>query len=521
MAGRCIDLRDQTTQNVLALPPGPTVNFDGEFTINQVDVFARELSQNILENLERNPVQIAVNKYGDTFYEANNYLNDLFRQLTQDRLSEFPDAERRFARGNVSTLELADFIEAFNYTPQGIIDQTDYFKLLREIDAYYKDSFTKSIMGGFCNTLQNAFSQIDSFYDLIGTVAGIINDALSLIAKIQNFDGFPEFSAQVIVRSTIQRIKTLILNAIGEIMRSVSDAIDNFNIRRIIQGLENVPIASVKAIMTTREQLCAFFTPDNERTIKDKVSGFIDYTISLFENPGLDQIQSMAFRFCALATSIEALFKEIKRPLDEYGLRFQRIGKRMQAISNLNTSTAISNGAVRYSPQRRQEGINRLRARWTGAAGRKITPSENDESITIPAITASEYQNLPRCGKVFRNEDSRIKLEGEWVKELGITGYTRINLDVKVYLMRLQEKVGSTITITRGWYSKEYNDSIGGDPENSHLSGFVVKIKNENLGDPSEPTFARKFFESGFKYIIVYEDYIHLDIREHQNDSNP
>ena len=511
MAGKCIDLRDQTTQNALALPPGPTVNFDGEFTVNQIDVFARELSENILENLEQNPVQNAVNRYGETFYEANNYLNDLFRQLTQDRLSEFPEAERRFARGNISTLELADFIEAYNYTPQGIIDQTDYLKLLREIDGYYKDSFTKSIMGGFCNTLQSAFSQIDAFYDLIGAVAGIINDALSLIAKIQNFDGFPEFSLQALVNETITKIKELILNAIDEIIQAVQDAINNFNITQIIGALRNTPIASVKAIMTTKEQLCAFFTEENKKSIKDRVSGFIDYTISLFENPGLEQIQSMAFRFCALATSIEALFKEVKNPLDEYGLRFQRIGQRMQAISNVNTSTAINNGAIRYSPQRRQEGINRLRARWTSNTGRKVTPSGEAGAQIVERITPEEYQNLPKCGKVFSGQDSRIKLEGEWVEELGITGYTRIDLDVKVYLMRVHEEIGGTFTITRGWYSKDYNESIGGDPENSHLSGLVIDIKNEGF-DVEE--FTKAAIESGFKYIIINEDYIHLDIRE-------
>jgi hypothetical protein len=506
----CIDRRDQTTQNNLSLSPGLNVNFDGEYTLNQIDVFANELAQNILENSERNPIQIAVNRYGDSFYEANNYLNGTFRQLIGDRLGNFPEAEKRFNRGDISTLELADFIETYNYTPQGVIDQTDYLKLLREINGYYKDSFASNIMGGFCNTLQNIFSQIDAFYDLVGAVAGIINDALSLITKIQNFEGFPEFALQAFVREIIEKIKKLILDTIDEVIQAIEDAIANFDILQIIADIENAPLATVKSIMTTKEQLCAFFTEDNKRTIKDKVSGLIDYTISLFENPGLEQIQYMAFRFCALATNIEALFKDIKRPLDDYGSRFQRIGKRMQNISNINTSTAIQAGAIRYSSQSRREAINRLRALWSGEAGKRITAS-GEEPINIKPIVAKEYQDLPKCGKVFKGEDSRIKLEGAWVADLGITGYTRIDLDVKVYLMRVQAEIGGTFTITRGWYSNDYNDEINGDPEDSHLSGFVVDIKNEGFDTEA---FIESALRNGFQYVIVNENSIHLDIRE-------
>lgn len=512
MVGKCIDYRDQTTQNAIAVGTGPTVNFDGEYTINQIDVFANELAQNILDNANKNPISIAVNKYGDRFYEAIDYLNGDFLDRVRGDLGNYPEAERRWSRGNITTLEVADFLDAYNYTAQGIFDQNNYLKLLREINNYYKDSFATSIMGGFCNTLKNIFAQIDAFYDLIGTVEGIINDALAILDKIRNFDGFPdEIAEQGLITFLIKEIKKKITDTINQIITDIEDAIANFNVENIIGDYTQGSLASVKAIMTAKEQMCALFTEDNKKTIRDRVNGFIDYAVSLFTSPSLEQIRYMVFRFCALATNIEALFKDIKRPLDEYGLRFQRIAKRMEAISNINTSSAIRAGAIRYSPEKRQESINRLRALWSGESGEKrITPT-GEEPVTVAPITAAEYKDLPICGKVFKGADARIKLEGDWVEDLGITGYTRIDLDVKVYLMRVHKEIGGTFTITRGWYSKDYNEKLEGDPENSHLSGLVIDIKNDGFDTDA---FVESALRSGFKYVVVNDDQIHLDIRE-------
>ena len=119
------------------------------------------------------------------------------------------------------------------------------------------------------------------------------------------------------------------------------------------------------------------------------------------------------------------------------------------------------------------------------------------------------------CGKVFKSGHKGIKVSGDWVEDLGITGYTRIDLDVKVYLMRLRKELGKDITITRGWYSTEYNEKVGGDPENSHLSGLVIDIKNDFSFDiPSEDLdvvtsiesiedFQEQAFKAGFKYIVI------------------
>ena len=516
---KCVDNTDQTTLNRLATATGPTVDAKGAYTFNQIDVFADELAANILAEADNNPISVAVNRYGNSFYDAVTYVNNDFKNRVLNNLQDYPELKARWDRGNITNLEAADFLRVANYTPSDLQTQRDFVKLTRQLNNYYKDSFSKSIMGGFCATMENIFQQIDAFYDLIGVVDGIITDALEFINKVRNFDGFDITKEQVekeIKEKLIDEIKKKIEDVIDQIIQEVVDAINNFNIESLISDFVVGGVAGAKAILTTKEQLCAFFTDENKKTIKDKVRGLIDYAISMFESPDLAQIQFLVYRFCALATNIEALLKDIKRPLDDYTQRHQRIVNRLKTISNMNTSTAIRNGGIRLSEERRRESINRLRDNWKGVSGERITPT-GEEPIIVEPITIAEYGSLPTCGKVWKGEVNWLKIEkteGGWTDEkegVGIYGYTRIDLDVKVYLKRIYDELGGTYTIVEGWYSKDWNDKQEFDPENSHLSGYVIDIKKD-MADVE--AFTDAAFKAGFKGVAVYSDVIHLDIRE-------
>lgn len=496
---------------------GPTVDSTGAFTINQIDVFAQELADNILAESNNNPISIAVNNYGETFYEAANYLNTAFKNRVQNDLQNYPELDNRWKRGIITNLEVADFIREFNYTPNDILDQTNYIKLTRELNNYYKDSFSKSIMGGFCATMENIFQQIDAFYDLIGVVDGIVTDAIAFIDKVRSFDGFgaAELAEGEIKEKLIDEIKRKLEEVVDQVIQEVIDAINNFNIENIIADFTVGGVASAKAILTAKEQMCAFFTDENKKTIKQKIRGLIDYAVSMFESPTLAQIQFLVYRFCALATNIEALLKDIKRPLDEYTQRHQRIVNRLKNISNMNTSTAIRNGGIRLSPERRQESINSLKDLWEGRKGRRITPT-GEEPVIVAPITVAEYNSLPVCGNVWAGKVPWLKIDenAEWkdAKEgIGIYGYTRVDLDVKVYLKRVHDELGVKYTITDGWYSKDWNDKKEYDPDNSHLSGLVIDIKKD-MDDVD--AFTEAALKHGFKGVVVYDDSIHLDIRE-------
>ena len=509
----CIDRDDQTTLNKLALTKLNVVDSEGRFNLSQIDAITEELAKNILLEAETNPLIVAKNKYGDGIYTATDYLNGLLRQQIGS-LTQFPDLDARWTKGNISSLETADFLKAYNYTPSGFTEESDSQKLARNLDSYYKNDFSSSILGGFCDRFESVFASIDAFFDLIGVVEGLIADVLDFVDKVRTYDGLKDLTAKGVIEKLIRQIKKKIEDVINKIFAEVEDMVDNFDPSKITEGFETyVDKSVVKGIMTTREQMCALFTDENKKDIKDKVLGLIDYAVSLFESPGIEEIQFIIARVCAMAANIEALIRDINSPLDNYANRYGQIVNRLKNISNVNSGNAIAAGAIRFSPTTRQSVINRLEGRWTKPDGKSITNTGKAPTNIVP-ITAKDYKDLPRCGNVFKGTDTVFGVEGDSFDEkdgIGIYAYTRVDLDVKVYLKRVQKLTGSKLIIVDGWVSKAYNKKIKGDEQNSHLSGLVVDVKKD-MADPAK--FIKDAYLNGFKYVKEYDTHIHLDIRE-------
>lgn len=506
MATKCIDRTDQTTLNNLALVAGPVVDGNGVYNENQIDAIAKEIADNIKQDAERNPVQIAFNRYGNAFYEVAPFINGDFKQ---SYTGEYDDLSDRYVKGNITNIEIAEFMQEYNYTPDQITNTNNYEKLAREMDNYYKNSFADSLLGGICNTLQQFFGAIDSFYSLLGTIDGLLTDAAEFIAKVRSYESFAEFIQKEIIDKLIEEIRKKIVAVINAVIQDVRDAIENFNILGLT--LEQASTKAVKEIMTYRELSCTTLSPDNQKDFIKRIEAGIDYFVSKIENIDLESVQLMVARICAFGASIEALIKDINRPLDNFGVNYERIVRRIQNMGKIGTSTAIAAGAIRYSPEARNDKINSLKELWDGKGGEpRITPS-NRQPVVVPPITKEEYQDLPRCGSVMAGKDERIKVQGDWIEDLGPDGYARVDLDVKVYLMRVQKEMNQAFTIQAGWRNKEYNEKIGADKDSPHLSGLVIDIVSEGI---DLDKFSELAFRSGFKHVVEYKGYIHLDIRE-------
>ena len=119
MASSCVDRRSQTYLNKQRVNPGPTVKADGSYTLNQIDVFAQELTDNIIAETNNNPIKNMINKFGDDFGKSVDYVNGSVRGYDT---SNYPSLDNRFQRGNVTDLEMADFMSSFNYSPNGLIN---------------------------------------------------------------------------------------------------------------------------------------------------------------------------------------------------------------------------------------------------------------------------------------------------------------------------------------------------------------------------------------------------------------
>jgi hypothetical protein len=539
MASSCVDRRSQTYLNQQITNIGPTTKPDGTYTVNQIDVFAQELADNIVAETNNNPIKNMITKFGDAFGQSVDYVNGSLRDYDA---TNYPFLDNRWNRGNVTQLEMADFMQSYNYTPNGLINQTPDV-LLSNLNRYYEGDIYESILGGFCNSMNNLFNQIDAFYDLIGEIDGIINDALAAYAKFQallgKYEGMNplEILEEKVVKKLMKEIQEKIIDSVVKIYEKVMAAIENFNISEQIGDLVvGIDKSHTKYIMTRKERMCNELTEEQQKKMKNKLKGFMDYAFGLFEQMDLATMQFLVARFCALASNVEALVNEIKNPLDDYGNRYQRVIKRLQTIGNQNTSTAIRNGAIRFSREKRQNDINSLNTLWNEGNNAKTIPGY--DTVDVEEITAEDYKNLPPCMNVIKGSDGTFKLEGDVFDEekgIGLPAYTHLDLDVKVYLKRLQEIYGNTFIITNGWVSQQYNQEIlKKENDNPHLSGLVIDIKvddsfkskfnslsdaERNVGKLNEiadwtELFTKNAKQSGFQGVIIYDNHIHLDIRE-------
>ena len=82
--------------------------------------------------------------------------------------------------------EIAAFYESSNYTPATAIvsSNANGSRFLKELDDFYNGDFSVSVMGGFCALFDNIFGVINGFFDLIGSVQGLIDDAISHISLL-------------------------------------------------------------------------------------------------------------------------------------------------------------------------------------------------------------------------------------------------------------------------------------------------------------------------------------------------
>ena len=172
--------------------PQAVVNANGELTLAQIAVFEESFKQNVVASSESNPIRLAVEKYGSTFADNLNLINNSINTNTfmVENIKNYTLLQTRIINGPISQIEFAQFIKDYNYTPTSANFSANQNppKFLRELDDFYRGSYADSVLGGFCSVLPNVFGAIGGFFVIIGQVEGLIGDALSFIAKIRNIE---------------------------------------------------------------------------------------------------------------------------------------------------------------------------------------------------------------------------------------------------------------------------------------------------------------------------------------------
>jgi len=498
---------------------GNAVNNRGEFTTSQIEEFRKQFEGTIESDANINPLSSAVKRHGsETFYDTVNKINNDFlkrpstTQILSDNLDKYEVLNFRLAKGPLTALEVASFLESSNYTPATAITSSNAngSRFLEELDNFYNGDFSTSVLGGFCGLFNNIFAAINGFFDLIDSIQGVVNDVMALIEKIRNIeDPIKALFEKIKVKALLEAIKKKIKDMIEKVIKSVCMSISNFNVEAITGPIESPVqkkvVAEAENKKTALQQACG---DEEAKRIVDKLDSLIDYATSLFSNPSIEEIMFLISRICALATGIEGLLNGLKDPLKDFSNRYDEVFNTLSNASNRITGEAIRAGAIRLSAEARREQINNAREQFTLAGNFK-------------PISVFEYRDLPSWSALKDGSDTRIQIEGDWVTDMkpAREGWEMINIDLRVMLLRLYKKakdegiIKGPIILKEGWTSVQYNDKIKGDKSVQYLNGNAISITWTGYSPKNDAeNFRDLAIKQGFRGIGLNDKSIHLDV---------
>lgn len=101
-----------------------------------------------------------------------------------------------------------------------------------------------------------------------------------------------------------------------------------------------------------------------------------------------------------------------------------------------------------------------------------------------------------------------------WLKEFQCKDGTEyVNVDYRLIkeLEKLRIALGKPISITSGYRTGKYNESVGGVRNSMHLTGKAADIQVQGYTPEQVYQVAQQLKFAG---IGIYETFIHLDVRE-------
>lgn len=514
----CVDPKNQ-----VILPELNIADSSGEYNINAVDKLTADFQNAVsIASETGNIISASINLYGkDNFYSSLTTLNEtinLSSNIISNRINKFPELENRLNKNLIITpIEYSDFLSQYAQTPISVenLSQENPLDLASMLNSYYKGNFTSSSIGGFCALMPEIFGAVSAFFDEIGDLAGKIQDAVSFVQNL-SFD-ISQISIQALMGQLISKIKSQITKIIDDVIEKAKNIVENFSLSNILTGVETFVnaelISKAKKLKDTAER---FFEEFNIENIKNKADQMLDYAVNLFKDPSLEEIQFLVARFCQFASQIENAINEITNPLNDFASRYQNAYNTINFTSNAATARAVSVGGIRYTTQRRQEGINRTKSILVDA-GNPLEPEVGEEDGITP------WNN--------GNGDSRIGFVGGLTKtgalsEKGITwmgseGWTKVDDKVRIMIMRVQKRFGRKLLITSGYRSQQYNDRLrslgfGAAKNSKHVQQIALDVDWVGYNETTIQEFVSIAREEGFRGIGIYRSpgstFVHVDI---------
>ena len=505
-----------------AVPLGPVVNNRGEYTVNQINIFEEKFRNTIVSDVQNNPLADAYKKYGATIYDTTNDLNNDFfnRPYIKEIIQDYPLLETRLKRGAITPLEFADFIKNALYTPGSVVQSwnANGARFCNELENYYNNGFSNSILGGFCALFNNIFAAVNAFFDIVDQLNSLVQDALTFLAKIKNIkDEVIALFEKIKVKALIEAIKEKIGKMIEKTLQAICQSITNFA-TEAITGILPTPTTAqlqvVQKIEETKSSTQSFCNEENIQRLKNKIKALIDYAIGLFENPSLEEIAFLIARICGFAAGLEGLINGLKKPLSNFSDRYQEVFNTLSNASNRVTGEAIRAGAIRYSTEQRQQLINIGNGAWrgspaTGGAG----------NIEPPGVQEFRDMNFT-WDDLKNNRIPWLRIQGGWVTRMvpAEEGWTRLDSTVKIYIKRFYDEakrlgiISGPIYLNSGYRNPTYNEQVGGARASQHMQGTACDLTWSNFNPNRVQEYANAGRSVGFRGVGYYNSFIHFDI---------
>ena len=499
-------------RNAAALGPAITVKKNGEYALGQIDVFEKEFQKTITAEVANNPLSEAVKRYGDSFHDSVRAVNNDFlkRPYVTALLPNYEIVNKRLESGGITSLEFASFIKDMNYTPSSVIASynANAPRFLNELDGYYANGFSNSIMGGFCSLFGSVFAAIGGFFDLIDGINGLVNDVFEFLNKIKNIeDPIKALFEKIKVKALIEAIKEKITKTVDKALKKIQSAIENFSIENVMGEIQNfIDTQIVGRINKIKDEITQFFTKENMDRIKAKIQGLIDYAVGLFANPSLEEIQFLIARLCGFAAGIEGLINGLKAPLDDFSNRYDEVLNTISNASNRIVGESIRSGAVRLAEEVRQEQINNARQAWEAAGAIEPLPQQNEF-------------NFPTWEEVRDKTSNKVIANGNWATAMTPPheGWTNLTNDVKIRLMRLHRIatergiISGPLKLNSGYRNEAYNRSVGGVDNSLHTDGKAADLGNtRGMSVDQRNRFIQAAYDAGFLSVGVYGTFVHV-----------
>lgn len=498
-----------------AIGRGPTIKPNGEYALEQADVF-REEFVNTIQDETANPLITAINNYGQaTFYDTLNSLNNDFLKRPYIKLEENEYLSHRLTKGPILAVEFADFLKVSLLTPGGVIEagNANGPGFAKQLDNYYRGDYSDSIMGGFCSLFANIFGAIDAFFNIIGTVGALIQEAVAFINKIRNIeDPIKALFDKLKVKALLEALKEKVEAVIEGVVNKVKDFVKNFSPERIMGEIrsfvQNQIIGRMEAL---KAEILGFFSEENIERLKAKVKGLVDYLTGLFENPSLEEIQFLIMRFCALMTGIEGLINGLANPLRDFQNRYDEVFNTLSNASNRVIGESIRAGAIRLSNETRTQLINNSRTPWHRAGN-------------VQAPTTQEYRDVNVSWEdLINGRVPWLRAVGRWTTAMRPPheGWTMLVPDVKVLMKRYydalteRDLMSGPLLLYSGYRNPAYNASIRGAAANSqHMQGTALDLSWSGWTARRMQEYGNLARSIGFKGIGYYhaDGFIHVDI---------